>query len=183
MKTRIAPFTPRLQLITLVIASMCASTFVSLACASEAMPVSTAHTFDAAAFESADKIRLSKEELINVGGWKLESAVDSRHASIDALFAHGNALVITFDRNTIEVRGGCHPLRGKYTLGNNKITTELSTDSGATCDDAKHQTDLMLSEMFKQTVKAELRDTQPVHMRLTDAHDNVLIFSAMPLQL
>jgi heat shock protein HslJ len=134
-----------------------------------------------AAFASAPKLSVTKTELINVGGWKLESAQKSGKTAIETLTASGLEVKIAFDKDGMRADVGCNKLRGTYSAGSGKITTDLSISTRMRCDDVKNRAEAALSEMFKQTFKAELRQTDPMRMRLTGKNGDVLMFTAMPL--
>ena len=51
------------------------------------------------------------------------------------------------------------------------------------CEDAKNQADAQMSALLKGTFKAELRETQPMRLRLTGPGGEVLTLSALPLSL
>jgi heat shock protein HslJ len=128
-----------------------ASLIISSACV---VNTASADETSAATFASAPKLSVSKTELINVGGW-------------------------TLDR--IRADAGCNKLAGTYRAGSGKIITDLAITTRMSCDDAKNRADAALSELFTQTFKAELRQTEPMRMRLIGENGDVLMFVAMPL--
>lgn len=135
------------------------------------------------AFEAAPKIRFSRDELVNVGGWKLETANAADGAAIAAFFAEGVAYELKFDGDgTATANGGCNTLRGEYRAGSNRIELDLAISTRMACEDAKNQADARMSELLKGTFKAELRESQPMRLRLTGPGGDVLILSALPMR-
>lgn len=136
------------------------------------------------AFEAAPKARLSRDELINVGGWKLDTATTTDGGAIEALSAAGMSYELKFDADgTATANGGCNTLRGEYRATSNRVELDLSIATRMACEDAKNQADARMSELLKGTFKAELRETQPMRLRLIAPGGEVLILSALPLSL
>lgn len=134
-----------------------------------------------AAFQSAPKLAVSKTELINVGGWALESAQTAGGAAIADLTASGLQVNIAFEMDGMRADVGCNKLAGSYTAGSGRIATDLAITTRMACDDAKNRAEAALTELFKQSFKAELRQTEPMRMRLTAGNGDVLMFKALPL--
>jgi heat shock protein HslJ len=162
----------------LLTSAIYASLALSSACV---VTTASADETSAAAFASAPKLSVSKTELINVGGWMLESAQSANGAAIEALTTTGTEVKIAFEMDGIRADAGCNKLAGTYRAGSGKITTDLAITTRMSCDDAKNRADAALSELFKQTFKAELRQTEPMRMRLIGENGEVLMFVAMPL--
>jgi heat shock protein HslJ len=163
-------------------ALLTSTVFASLAMSNACfVNAASADETSAAAFASAPKLAVSKTELINVGGWKLESAQRADGAVIEALTAADAEVKIAFEMDGIRADAGCNKLAGTYRAGSGKITTDLAITTRMSCDDAKNRADAALSELFKQTFKAELRQTEPMRIRLTGENGDVLMFVAMPL--
>jgi heat shock protein HslJ len=150
----------------------------ALACAPGA---AHADETSSAAFASAPKLTVSKTELINVGGWRLESAQTLTGTAIDALTASGLEVKIAFEMDGMRADVGCNKLAGTYRAGSGKITTDLAITTRMACDDAKNRAEAALTEMFKQNFKAELRQSEPMRLRLVGENGDVLMFAAMPL--
>jgi heat shock protein HslJ len=147
------------------------------ACASDVRADETS----AAAFASAPKLAVDKTELMNVGGWALESAQNANGGMLEALIADGVQVKIAFDMDGMRADVGCNKLAGGYRAASGRIATDLAITTRMACDDAKNRAEAALTELFKQNFKAELRQTQPMRLRLTGKNGEVLMFSAMPL--
>jgi heat shock protein HslJ len=135
----------------------------------------------AAAFASAPKLTVEQTELINVGGWALESAQNANGGALEALTTSGVQVKIAFDLDGMRADVGCNKLAGSYRAGSGRIATDLAITTRMACDDAKNRAEAALTELFKQSFKAELRQTEPMRLRLTGKNGEVLMFSAMPL--
>lgn len=130
----------------------------------------------------ARKARVDKNELINVGGWKLESAHGADRAGIDALFVENAAYELKFDRDQVSVVGGCNQLRGTYS-GSKRMTFEVAIATRMACKDDRNLADQRMSELLNGSYGAELLESQPMRLRLTGDDGTVLVFVATPLQL
>jgi heat shock protein HslJ len=150
----------------------------ALACVHDA---AHADETSSAAYASAPKLAVSKTELINVGGWRLESAQTATGAAIDTLTASGLEVKIAFEKDGMRADVGCNTLAGSYRAGGGKIATDLAITTRMACDDTKNRAEAALTEMFKQNFKAELRQTEPMRLRLVGENGDVLMFAAMPL--
>ena len=155
-----------------------AITLLLSACVSGASAGSPAATD----LSGARKMRVDKNELINVGGWKLESAHGADRAGIDALFVEGSAYELKFDRDQLSVVGGCNQLRGRYS-GGKRMTFEVAIATRMACKDDRNLADQRMSELLNATYSAELLETQPMRLRLTGDDGTVLIFAATPMGL
>lgn len=148
------------------------------ACASGA----SAGSPPAADVSGAGKLRVDKTELMNVGGWKLESAHGADKAGIDILFVEGLAYELKFDRDQVAVVGGCNQLRGSYS-GSKRMAFDVAIATRMACKDDRNLADQRMSELLQGSYTAELLETQPMRLRLTADDGSVLMFVATPLQL
>ena len=131
---------------------------------------------------SARKLSVDKNELINVGGWKLESAHGADRVGIDTLFVENAAYELKFDRDQLSVVGGCNRLRGSYS-GSKRMTFDVAIATRMACKDDRNLADQRMSELLQGAYNAELLDTQPMRLRLTGDDGTVLVFAATPLSL
>jgi heat shock protein HslJ len=136
-----------------------------------------------AAAERERIARFKPTELINTGGWILESANASGGARIAELRAPGIAFEMTFANGEVSASGGCNRLRGTYKVAGKRLDMTLAITTRMSCTDDKNLADRSFSERMTQSFKVELIEPQPYRMRLTSDTGDVLVFQAKPIPL
>lgn len=126
-------------------------------------------------------LRVDRDELINTGGWRLESASGSDGAA--AVRAPGIAFDISFDREGISANGGCNTIRGTYTVSGKRMRFDVAITTRMSCSDDKNLADRSFVELMNQSFQAELLEPMPYRLRLTGDGGQVLVFQAKPMQL
>lgn len=138
---------------------------------------------DAAAAGSGGErsLRVDRDELINTGGWRLDSASGGDGAA--AVRAPGIAFDISFDREGISANGGCNTIRGTYTVSGKRMSFDVAITTRMSCSDDKNLADRSFVELMNQSFQAELLEPMPYRLRLTGDGGQVLVFQAKPMQL
>lgn len=122
-----------------------------------------------------------RDELVNTGGWMLQSA-SAAGAEIAEVRAPGIAFEMTFSGNDVSASGGCNQLRGSYTATGKRLEMTLAIATRMACTDDKNLADRRFSEMMSGSFKAELLQPQPYRLRLTSDAGDVFVFQAKPIQ-
>lgn len=131
----------------------------------------------------ARKLRVDKNELMNVGSWKLESAKGPMQDGLDAMFAPGLQLALRFDSEEVSVVGGCNQMRGRYIGGSRRMEFDVAITTRMSCEDEKNLADQRISELLRGAYTVEIRETQPPRLRLIGEDGTELVFIATPMQL
>lgn len=126
-------------------------------------------------------LRVDRDELINTGGWRLDSASGGDGAA--AVRAPGIAFDISFDREGISANGGCNTIRGTYTVSGKRMSFDVAITTRMSCSDDKNLADRSFVELMNQSFQAELLEPMPYRLRLTGDGGQVLVFQAKPMQL
>lgn len=138
---------------------------------------------DVPTLERADRRALSSNELLNSGGWVLELATGPDGQRLDALFPEGEPYTLKFDEQGISARGSCNTLRGRYSAGSQRLEVELAISTRMACTDDRNRGDAALADVLKGRMKADLRETMPLRLRVTTEDGRVLVFRGLPLGL
>ena len=125
--------------------------------------------------------RFDRDELVNTGGWTLQSA-NAAGAEIAEVRAPGIAFEMTFSGNEVNASGGCNQLRGTYTASGKRLEMTLAIATRMACTDDKNLADRRFSELMSGSFKAELLQPQPYRLRLTNDAGDVFVFQAKPIQ-
>jgi len=125
--------------------------------------------------------RFDRDELVNTGGWTLQSA-NAAGAEIAEVLAPGIEFEMTFSGNEVSASGGCNQLRGSYTAIGKRLEMTLAIATRMSCTDDKNLADRRFSEMMSGSFKAELLQPQPYRLRLTSDSGDVFVFQAKPIQ-
>jgi heat shock protein HslJ len=126
--------------------------------------------------------RFDRDELVNTGGWTLQSA-SAAGAEIAEVRAPGIAFEMRFSGNEVTASGGCNQLRGSYTATGKRLEMTLTIATRMACTDDKNLADRRFSEIMTGTFKAELLQPQPYRLRLTSDSGEVFVFQAKPISL
>jgi heat shock protein HslJ len=126
--------------------------------------------------------RFDRDELVNTGGWTLQSA-NAAGAEIAEVRAPGIAFEMTFSGNEVSASGGCNQLRGSYTATGKRLEMTLAIATRMSCTDDKNLADRRFSEIMSGSFKAELLQPQPYRLRLTSDSGDVFVFQAKPISL
>ena len=126
--------------------------------------------------------RFDRDELVNTGGWTLQSA-NAAGAEIAEVRAPGIAFEMTFSGNDVSASGGCNQLRGSYSATGKRLEMTLAIATRMACTDDKNLADRRFSEMMSGSFKAELLQPQPYRLRLTNDTGEVFVFQAKPIPL
>lgn len=137
----------------------------------------------AAGAERERTASVSRDELINTGGWTLQSATAAGGASITEVRAAGADFEMTFSGGGVDAKADCNQLRGAYTASGKRMEMTLNIATRMSCSDDKNLADRRFSELMSQSFKVELLQPQPYRMRLTSDSGDVLVFQAKPIQL
>lgn len=137
----------------------------------------------AAGTERERTASFSRDELINTGGWTLQSATAAGGAAIAEVRAAGADFEMTFSGGTVDAKAGCNQLRGEYKASSKRLEVTLAIATRMSCGDDKNLADRRFSELMSQSFKVELLQPQPYRMRLTSDSGDVLVFQAKPMQL
>lgn len=146
-----------------------------------AAQVAVPGVIDIATLERADRRSLSNNELLNGGGWVLELATGPDGQRLDALFPEGEPYTLTFDEQGISARGSCNTLRGRYSAGSQRLDVELAISTRMACTDDRNRGDAALAGLLKGRMKADLRDTMPLRLRVITQDGSVLVFRDLPM--
>ena len=141
---------------------------------------------DAAAAGGSERertARFDRDELINTGGWTLQTATAADGAGIAAVRAPGADFEVKFSSGEVSAQAGCNQLRGAYTVSGKRLDMTLAIATRMSCTDDKNLADRRFSELMSQSFKVELLQPQPYRMRLTSDSGEVLVFQAKPIQL
>lgn len=153
------------------------------ACATAGATGDTSAAGARAGAERERTVRFNSDELINTGGWTLQSANAADGAGIAEVRAPGVNFEMTFSRDDVSASGGCNQLRGAYTATEKRLEMTLAIVTRMACTDDKNLADRSFSERMSQSFKVELLEPQPYRMRLTGDDGTVLMFQAKPIQL
>ncbi len=124
----------------------------------------------------------NRDELINTGGWTLQSATAAGGAAIADVRVPAAEFEMTFSSGEVDAKGGCNQLRGTYTTSGKRLDMTLNIATRMSCSDDRNLADRRFSELMSQSFKVELLEPQPYRMRLTGDSGDVLVFQAKPLQ-
>ncbi len=125
----------------------------------------------------------NRDELVNTGGWTLQSATAADGAGIAEVRVAGAEFEMTFSGNSVSAQGGCNQLSGSYTASGKRLEMTLNIATRMSCSDDKNLADRRFSELMSQSFKVELLQPQPYRMRLTSDSGDVLVFQAKPIPL
>ncbi|MES2672480.1 MAG: META domain-containing protein [Pseudomonadota bacterium] len=125
----------------------------------------------------------NRDELVNTGGWTLQSATAADGAGIAEVRVAGAEFDMTFSGNGVSAQGGCNQLSGTYTASGKRLEMTLNIATRMSCSDDKNLADRRFSELMSQSFKVELLQPQPYRMRLTSDSGDVLVFQAKPIPL
>lgn len=125
----------------------------------------------------------NRDELVNTGGWTLQSAAAADGAGIAEVRVAGADFEMKFSGSDVSAQGGCNQLRGTYTASGKRLEMTLNIATRMSCSDDKNLADRRFSELMSQSFKVELLQPQPYRMRLTSDSGDVLVFQAKPIQL
>lgn len=137
----------------------------------------------AAGAERERTASFNRDELINTGGWTLQSATAAGGAGIAEVRAAGADFELTFSGGEVDAKADCNQLRGTYTVSGKRLAMTLNIATRMSCGDDKNLADRRFSELMSQSFKVELLQPQPYRMRLTGDSGDVLVFQAKPIQL
>lgn len=137
----------------------------------------------AAGAERERTASFNRDELINTGGWTLQSATAAGGAGIAEVRASGADFELTFSGGEVDAKADCNQLRGTYTVSGKRLAMTLNIATRMSCGDDKNLADRRFSELMSQSFKVELLQPQPYRMRLTSDSGDVLVFQAKPIQL
>jgi hypothetical protein len=162
----------------------CALLAATAGCATHAAAqIAVPGTIDIATLERADRRPISGNELVNSGGWVLELATTADGQRLDALFPEGEPYTLKFDEQGISARGSCNTLRGQYSAGAQRLDVDLAISTRMACTDDRNRADAALAEALKGRMKADLRETMPLRLRVIAQDGSVLVFRGLPLGL
>ena len=162
----------------------CALVVATVGCATHAVAqIAVPGTIDIATLERADRRPISRNELVNSGGWVLELATTADGQRLDALFPDGEPYTLKFDEQGVSARGSCNTLRGDYGAGPQRLDIDLSISTRMACPDNRNRADAALAERLKGRLKADLRETMPMRLRIIAQDGSVLVFRALPFSL
>ena len=142
----------------------------------------TACTLAAADAPRERVVRFSPNELINTGGWILETAKVGGSA-IAEVSTPGIMFEMTFANGEVSASGGCNQLRGAYKATGKRLDMTLAIATRMSCTDDKNIADRSFSERMSRSFKVELIEPQPYRMRLTSDSGEVMVFQAKPVPL
>lgn len=125
----------------------------------------------------------NRDELINTGGWTLQSATAAGGAGIAEVRVAGAEFEMKFSGGEVDAQGGCNQLRGAYTASGKRLEMTLNIATRMSCSDDRNLADRRFSELMSQSFKVELLQPQPYRMRLTSDSGEVLVFQAKPIPL
>ncbi len=137
----------------------------------------------AAGAERERTATFNRDELVNTGGWTLQSAAAADGAGIAEVRVAGADFEMTFSGGDVSAQGGCNQLRGTYTAAGKRLEMTLNIATRMSCSDDKNLADRRFSELMSQSFKVELLQPQPYRMRLTSDSGDVLVFQAKPIPL
>ncbi len=137
----------------------------------------------AAGAERERTANFNRDELINTGGWTLQSATAAGGAGIAEVRAPGADFEMTFSGGEVSAKADCNQLHGTYTVSGKRLEMTLNIATRMSCSDDKNLADRRFSELMSQSFKVELLQPQPYRMRLTGDSGDVLVFQAKPLAL
>ena len=162
----------------------CALVIASAGCATgAAAQIAVPGVIDIPTLERADRRPLTTNELVNSGGWVLELATGADGQRIDALFPEGDPYTLTFTEDGVTARGSCNTLRGRYGAGSQRLDVELAISTRMACPDDRNRGDAALAEVLKGRMKADLRETMPLRLRVTTPDGSVLVFRKHMLRM
>lgn len=143
----------------------------------------TSGNASAAGAERERTAAFNRDELVNTGGWTLQSATAAGGAGIAEVRVAGAEFEMTFSGNGVSAQGGCNQLSGTYTASGKRLEMTLNIATRMSCTDDKNLADRRFSELMSQSFKVELLQPQPYRMRLTSDSGDVLVFQAKPIPL
>lgn len=127
--------------------------------------------------------RFSADELVNTGGWVLQSATAADGTALTSMRAPDTAFEMTFADGRVSASGGCNQLRGDYSATAKRLVLSLPIVTRMSCTDDKNLADRSFSERMSRAFKVELLEPQPYRLRLTNDDGDVIIFAAQPMSL
>ena len=169
--------------------------FSATACASangngdspaDAAAGAAAETSGSAATADAERERtatFNRDELVNTGGWTLQSATAADGAGIAEVRVADAEFAMTFSGGNVSAQGGCNQLSGSYVISGKRLEMTLNIATRMSCSDDRNLADRRFSELMSQSFKVELLQPQPYRMRLTSDSGDVLMFQAKPIPL
>lgn len=125
----------------------------------------------------------NRDELVNTGGWTLQSAATAGGAAIAEVRVADADFELKFSGGSVSAQGGCNQLSGSYVISGKRLEMTLNIATRMSCSDDKNLADRRFSELMSQSFKVELLQPQPYRMRLTSDSGDVLVFQAKPIQL
>lgn len=125
----------------------------------------------------------NRDELVNTGGWTLQSAAAADGAGIAEVRVAGADFEMKFSGGNVSAQGGCNQLSGSYVISGKRLEMTLNIATRMSCSDDNNLADRRFSELMSQSFKVELLQPQPYRMRLTSDSGDVLVFQAKPIQL
>lgn len=140
----------------------------------------------AASGASADRertARFSADELVNTGGWTLQSATAANGAAIGDMRPADVTFDMHFSDGQVNASGGCNQLRGDYKVVGKHLELNLPIVTRMSCTDEKNLADRRFSERMSRAFKVELLEPQPYRLRLTSDDGDVMVFQAEPISL
>lgn len=147
-------------------------------------PIPVPGLIDIPTLERADARPLSSNELVNSGGWALELATGPDGQRLDTLFPEGEPYTLTFDdARGVSARGSCNTLRGGYSAGSKRLDVTLAISTRMSCTDDRNRGDAALAEVLTGRMKADLRETMPMRLRVITQDGSVLVFRGLPFGL
>lgn len=138
---------------------------------------------DAAGAERERTATFNRDELVNTGGWTLQSATAADGAGIAEVRVADAEFAMTFSGGNVSAQGGCNQLSGSYVISGKRLEMTLNIATRMSCSDDRNLADRRFSELMSQSFKVELLQPQPYRMRLTSDSGDVLVFQAKPIPL
>lgn len=162
----------------------CALVVATVGCATHAVAqIAVPGTIDIATLERADRRPLTRDGLMNSSGWVLELATTADGQRLDVLFPEGEPYTLKFDEQGVSARGSCNTLRGQFGAGARRLDVDLAISTRMACPDDRNRADAALAGLLKGRMKADLRETMPLRLRLTAEDGSVLVFRDLPFGL
>jgi heat shock protein HslJ len=173
---------PLFATVLLLSTTACASASATGDAAASAPGAATASGEAAASGAERERTaRFDRDELVNTGGWTLQSA-SAAGAEIAEVRAPDIAFEMTFSGDEVSASGGCNQLRGSFTATGKRLEMTLAIATRMSCTDDKNLADRRFSELMSGSFKAELLQPQPYRLRLTSDTGEVFVFQAKPIR-
>lgn len=137
----------------------------------------------AAGAERERTATFNRDELVNTGGWTLQSATAADGAGIAEVRIADADFEMKFSGSDVSAQGGCNQLSGTYKASGKRLEMTLNIATRMSCSDDRNLADRRFSELMSQSFKVELLQPQPYRMRLTSDNGSVLVFQAKPIPL